>query len=236
MCGDDTGFSDYGLNGVRRAEDQRLKSSVVPSLTSTDKSVCATLRLVVKGEPVWHRHSCLCFGKVQFLVLITRCHGQPGTFRERLIQMRRQPPWKPIAILMNRYIFGYRSPPLRNLHAEFAGKQLKQSGIIHKIVDIPFTMFADVSVSNGLLRIHPTKLDICGINGLGLLKAVDMTMQKMLKLPKERGISAQGNDLLLDPNLALPPPKVELNLVAVRVEGNELVQVFDAGRPMPVLC
>src|SRR5947209_5922637 len=139
-------------------------------------------------------------------------------------------------ILMNRYIFGYPNPPLRNLHAGFAGKQLKQTGIIHKIVDIPFTMFADVSVSNGLLRIHPTKLDICGINGLGLLKAVDMTMQKMLKLPKERGISAQGNDLLLDPNVALPPPKVELHLVAVRVENEELVQVFDAGRHLPALA
>jgi hypothetical protein len=138
-------------------------------------------------------------------------------------------------VLMNRYIFGYPNPPLRNLHAEFAGKQLKQSGIIHKIVDIPFTMFADVSVSNGLMRIHPTKLDICGINGLGLLKAVGMTMQKMLTLPKDRGISAEGNDLLLDPNRALPPPKVELTLVAVRVENNELVQVFDAGRHLPEL-
>src|SRR5436305_2591436 len=105
-------------------------------------------------------------------------------------------------ILMNRYIFGYPNPPLRNLHAEFAGKQLKQSGIIHKVVDIPFTMFADVSVSNGLMRIHTTKLDICGIDGLGLLKAVGMTMQKMLTLPKERGISAEGNDLLLDPSRA----------------------------------
>jgi len=138
-------------------------------------------------------------------------------------------------ILMNRYIFGYPNPPLRNLHAEFAGTQLKQSGIIHKVVDIPFTMFADVSASNGLLRIHPTKLDICGINGLGLLKAVGMTLQKMLTLPKERGISAEGNDLLLDPNRALPPPKVELKLVAVRVEGDELVQVFDAGRQLPEL-
>jgi len=138
-------------------------------------------------------------------------------------------------ILMNRYIFGYPNPPLRNLHAEFAGKQLKQSGIIHKVVDIPFTMFADVSVSNGVMRIHPTKLDICGINGLGLLKAVGMTMQKMLTLPKDRGISAEGNDLLLDPNRALPPPRVELQLVAVRIEGDELVQVFDAGRHLPQL-
>jgi hypothetical protein len=132
-------------------------------------------------------------------------------------------------VLMNRYIFGYPNPPLRNLHIEIAGKQLKQSGIIHKIVDIPFTMWGVVSASDGKVRIHPTKIDICGINGIGLLKAVGMTLEKMLKMPKERGISAQGNDLLLDPALALPPPKVELKLVAVRIEGDELIQQFDAG-------
>jgi hypothetical protein len=62
-----------------------------------------------------------------------------------------------------------------------------------------------------------------------------MTMEKMLKLPPGRGISAQGNDLLLDPNHALPPPKVDLHLVDVRIEGDELVQVFDAGRHLPEL-
>jgi hypothetical protein len=138
-------------------------------------------------------------------------------------------------VLMNRYIFGYVNAPLRNLHIEMSGKQLKQTGIIHKIVDIPFTMFADVSASNGLIRIHPTKIDICGINGAGLLKAVGMTLQKMLKMPEERGIKAEGNDLLLDPQRALPPPQVELHLVAVRVEGDELIQVFDAGRHLPEL-
>jgi hypothetical protein len=60
-------------------------------------------------------------------------------------------------------------------------------------------------------------------------------MQKMLKLPKERGVSAEGNDLLLDPARALPPPKVELHLVAARVEGDELIQIFDAGRHLPAL-
>ena len=138
-------------------------------------------------------------------------------------------------VLMNRYIFGYPNPPLSNLHTEIAGKQLKQSGIMHKVVDIPFTMLANVSADHGLIRIHPTRIDICGINGIGLLKAVGMTMEKMLKLPKDRGITAQGNDLLLDPTEALPPPKVELHLVDVRIEGDELVQVFDAGRHLPEL-
>jgi hypothetical protein len=52
--------------------------SVVPSISSTDKSVCATLILPYLLErcywegPVWHRHSCLCFGKMQCLKLQPR--------------------------------------------------------------------------------------------------------------------------------------------------------------------
>jgi hypothetical protein len=137
--------------------------------------------------------------------------------------------------LMNRYIFSYANPPLRDLHITMSGKQLRQQGIIHKIVDIPFTMLADVSVSNGKIRLHPTKVDICGINGLGLLKAVGQNLEKMLPLPHDRGMSAEGNDLLLDPVKMLPPPSVELTLVSVRVEGDELIQVYDAGRHLPPL-
>lgn len=132
--------------------------------------------------------------------------------------------------LMNAYVFNYPNPPLRDLKITMQGKQLVQSGIIHKIVDIPFTMWADVSASNGKIRIHPTKMSICGINGLGLLKAVDMTVEKMLKLPKERGVSAEGNDMLLDPQKLLPPPQIELHLVGVQIRGDELVQIFDAGQ------
>jgi len=138
-------------------------------------------------------------------------------------------------VLMNRYIFGYPNPPLRNLHIEMAGRQIKQSGVIHKLVNIRFTMWADVSASNGKIRIHPTKIETYGINGMGLMRAVGMTLERMLKLPMERGISAQGNDLLIDPQRALPPPQVELHLVDVRVEGDELVQIFDAGLHLPEL-
>lgn len=137
--------------------------------------------------------------------------------------------------LMNVYLFGYPNAPLRNLHVTTEGKQLRQEGIIHKIVDIPFIMWADVSVDHGRIRLHPTKVSICGINGLGLLKAVGMTLQKMLDLPEGRGVTADKNDLLLDPNRILPPPAVELTLVDAHVEGDELVQVFDAGRHLPPL-
>jgi hypothetical protein len=139
--------------------------------------------------------------------------------------------------LMNHYVFNYENPPLRNLHISFDGKQLKQEGIIHKIVDIPFTMWADVSASEGKIRIHPTRIDICGINGLGLLKAVGQSLEKLIgkELPHAKGVTAEKNDLVMDPAKMLPPPEVELRLVGVQIEGAELVQRFDAGRHAPPL-
>jgi hypothetical protein len=139
--------------------------------------------------------------------------------------------------LMNRYVFNAPNSPLKNLHVTPDGKQLKQEGLIHKIIDIPFTMWADVSADNGRIRLHPTKISICGINGLGLLKAVGMTLEKMIgkQLPHDHGISAEGNDLLMDPGKMLPPPDTELHLVAVHIEGDELMQIFDAGRHLPDL-
>lgn len=139
--------------------------------------------------------------------------------------------------LLNAYVFNAPNSPLKNLHATPEGKQLKQEGIVHKVIDIPFTMWANVSADNGRIRIHPTKMSICGLNGLGLLKAVGMTLEKMIgkQLPAEHGVSADGNDLLLDPGKMLPPPDTELRLVEVRVEGDELMQVFDAGRRLPDL-
>jgi len=137
--------------------------------------------------------------------------------------------------LMNQYVFAYKNPPLRNIHITIEGKQLKQEGIMHKIVDIPFTMWADVSADKGLIRLHPTKISICGINGLGLLKAVGQTLEKMLKMPVERGVRADKNDLLLDPARVLPPPDVQLHLAEVHIEGDELMQTYDLGLHLPPL-
>lgn len=137
--------------------------------------------------------------------------------------------------LMNGYLFAYPNPPLRDVHITVEGTQLRQEGVMHKIIDIPFTMWADVSASDGMIRLHPTKIHIRGINGLGLLEAVGMTLQKMLPMPVGRGVRVEKNDLLLDPSRVLPPPQVELHLVAVAVSGGELVQTYDAGRHLPPL-
>ena len=132
-----------------------------------------------------------------------------------------------LTLLLNRYVFGYPGSPLKNVSVEASGGQLIQRGIMHKIVDIPFEMTATLSATpDGKIRIHPTRMDICGIDGKGLMAAVGTDLQHLLDLSGAKGVTVQGNDMLLDPLVILPPPRIEGRLTAVRVEGHNVVQVF----------
>jgi hypothetical protein len=129
--------------------------------------------------------------------------------------------------LLNRYVFGYPGSPLRNLAVKTAGNQIEQSGVMHKVVDIPFRMKAELSVTqDGRIRIHPTQMRILGVDGTGLMRALDIQLAELLDLSKAKGASVDGNDILLEPLEILPPPEISGRLTAIRVEGDEVVQVF----------
>lgn len=132
-----------------------------------------------------------------------------------------------LSLLLNRYIFGYPGSPLKDLVVRTEGDHLVQTGVMHKIIDIPFQMTAQPSVTpTGWIRIHPTRMEICNLNGQKLLKAVGRTLEDLLDVSGAKGVRVEGNDLLIDPLASLPPPKLAGRLTGLRVEGDELVQVF----------
>ncbi|MFN2602123.1 MAG: hypothetical protein ABR582_05115 [Gemmatimonadaceae bacterium] len=138
--------------------------------------------------------------------------------------------------LLNEVVFSYRGAPLKRLKIHTSGTQLVQTGVMHKIIDIPFEMTSDVSATpDGLIRLHPVKTRILGINGEGLMKAFGLTLQKILDLRKAKGVTVRGNDLYMDPMTLLPPPAFEGKLVGVRVDGDQLVQTFGAVNSAPNL-
>jgi hypothetical protein len=142
-----------------------------------------------------------------------------------------------ITTLMNKYIFAYPGAPLKRLQVHTSGSQVVQTGVMHKILDIPFQITADVSVTpEGLIRLHPVKTRILGVDGNGLMRAFGLTLEKILDLSKAKGVTVKGNDLFLDPVLILPPPAIEGHATAIRVDGDELVQTFGAvaeATPLP---
>ncbi len=131
--------------------------------------------------------------------------------------------------LMNTYVFAYRGAPLKGLSFATDGTHLVQRGVLHKVVDIPFEMVAEVSATTGgEIRVRPVSMKICSINGQGLMKALGLTLAKLLDLRQAKGVRAEGNDLLLDPTKLLPPPAIAGHLASVTVEPGRLVQVFSS--------
>jgi hypothetical protein len=141
-----------------------------------------------------------------------------------------------ITELMNRHIFAYRGAPLKKLKVHTAGSRLVQSGIMHKILDIPFEMTADPTMTpEGLRRLHPVKMRILGVDGLALMRAFNLSLGKILDLSGAKGVTVKGNDLFLNPTMILPPPATEGHATGVRIEGDELITTFGSPADAPEL-
>lgn len=129
--------------------------------------------------------------------------------------------------LMNEYLFAYEGAPLRDLSIVVEEGQLIQTGIMHKIIDIPFRMVADVSVTDdGRIRIHPTEIEICNLDGESLMAAFGLDLEEMLDLGGAEGVAAEGNDLLIDALAVIPGMTTEGRLTAVEAHQGELLQIF----------
>ena len=140
--------------------------------------------------------------------------------------------------LLNRHVFAYAGAPLSGIRVRVTRDGLRQTGTLHKGVDIPFDMTSAVSVTpDGRIQLHALRVRILGVNGLVLMKALGLSLERMIDLSKAHGVSAKGNDLYLDATELLPPPRIQGRITAVRLDGDQLVQTFgspaDSVTPAP---
>lgn len=132
-----------------------------------------------------------------------------------------------LSALLNRYVFAYRGAPLSHLTVTTDGDEIVQRGTLHKGLDIPFEIRAQLDVTpDGLIRMHPTRTRILGVDGDRLMKALGLSLQRLVDLRGARGASVHGNDILLDATRVLPPPAIDGRITGVRVVGDEIVQTF----------
>jgi hypothetical protein len=136
-------------------------------------------------------------------------------------------------------VFNYEGSPLEDLEVTIDDGQLKQTGTLHKVVDLPFTIRATLSTtSDGRLRLHPTSVKVLGIGVKGLMKTFGLELEKLIDVQQGRGIEIADNDFLLAPSGLLPPPRIDGRVTAVRVGRETIEQTFGgstrAGRSQPL--
>lgn len=143
-----------------------------------------------------------------------------------------------LTALLNKYVFAYPGAPLTDLRITVARSDIVQTGYLHKVVALPFTIHAVLSVTpDGRIRIHPTRTDILGLHVDGLMRGLGLSLDKLVDMRKAHGASVRGNDIYLTPDSILPPPTIEGRVTAVRIDGGEVVQTFggDADSAAPSL-
>ena len=134
---------------------------------------------------------------------------------------------------LNTYVFGARDAPLKNLTLTIQGNQIKQTGTLNKGVGIPFEMTGTMSATaDGRIRIQPTQMKAAHLPVQGVMKLLGLDMAKLINTRKTKGVSVEGNDIILDAAQMLPPPKMRGRITAVSIQGDEIVQTFGPRRKL----
>jgi len=133
---------------------------------------------------------------------------------------------------MNTYVFGEPDAPLKNLKLSREGSEIKQTGTLKKGIGIPFEMVGTMSPTpDGKIRIHPTRIRAEHLPVKGLMKLFGLDMAKMINTRNTKGFTVDDNDVILDPTLMLPPPKMRGRITAIRIQNDEIIQTFGNEKP-----
>jgi hypothetical protein len=132
-----------------------------------------------------------------------------------------------LTTLLNDFVFAYRGAPLRNLRARPNAGQVSLTGTMHKGVDLHFDITSAMTLTpEGMIRLHPTKTEILGIDGQKLMHALGLHLDDLLDLKGSHGATVKGDDIYLDPAKILPPPAIVGSLASAQVLGSEVVIQF----------
>ena len=68
----------------------------------------------------------------------------------------------------------------------------------------------------------------------GFIDLFGIDLGGLIKEGKVPGLQAEGDDLILDLELILPPPHIEGKVASVRIEGDDIIQIFGDADAKPV--
>jgi hypothetical protein len=132
-----------------------------------------------------------------------------------------------LANVLNSYVFARPHSPFTELSITVSNGRLKVKGKLHEKRDIPFETEGILSpTADGKLRLHSEEIKAMHVPVKGLMGLFGIDLGGLIKEGKVPGVQAQEDDLILDLEQMLPPPRIEGTVVSVRIEGEKIIQIF----------
>jgi hypothetical protein len=134
-----------------------------------------------------------------------------------------------LAQVLNQNVFSSADSPIKNLTIQSQNNRLIVKGKFHLKEDVPFeatgTLAAD---QDGKIRLHTEHVKAVHLPLKGVLDLLGIELAQLINTNKVHGVTVDKDDLILDPEQILPPPHIQGKVTAVRIQGNDIVQVFGA--------
>jgi hypothetical protein len=138
-----------------------------------------------------------------------------------------------MATVLNSYVFARADAPIKDVSLAIEGGRLKIKGKLHNKGGISFeTDCTLATTSDGKIRMHAEKIKAMHLPAKGFMDLFGIEIADLIKTGKVNGIKAENDDLILDPEQALPPPHIAGKVTQVRLEEDNIIQVF--GSPKDV--
>jgi len=132
-----------------------------------------------------------------------------------------------LAGVLNQHVFAAADAPIKDLSIQSAGSALMVKGKLHQKGNLPFETVGVLSATaDGRIRLHTEKVKAAHLPVKGLMDLLGIELASLISTKKLRGVSVDKDDLILDPQEILPLPRIEGQVTAVRIQGNEIVQTF----------
>jgi hypothetical protein len=137
-----------------------------------------------------------------------------------------------LANSLNSYVLAGQKSPLKGISIRIEKGQLRVKGRLAKKEQVPFETDGVLSPTpDGKVRLHSEKIKALHLPVKGLMEFFGIDTADLIKNGKLPGITTDGDDLILDPSVVLPPPHTEGSVKSVSVEGQNIELAFGEGDP-----
>lgn len=132
-----------------------------------------------------------------------------------------------LAEVLNENVFSSKDSPIKNVSIESKGNQLYIRGKLPQRADIVFETVGTLSAEpDGRIRLHSEHVKAAHLPVKGLMDLLGIDIARVIDARKIRGVAVEKDDLILDPEQILPAPHIRGKVTSVRLQGDDIVQVF----------
>lgn len=132
-----------------------------------------------------------------------------------------------LARVLNEKVFSAAAAPIKAVTIESKNNQLIVRGKFHQKGDVPFETVGTLSANgDGRIRLHSQRVKAAHLPVKGIMDLMGIDLARLINTDKIQGIAVDKDDLIIDPQQVLPAPRIQGKVTAVRIQGNDIVQVF----------